>query len=63
LARWIFVIAAPMTFLFALYGKLELAMPLMNVVGDGDRGSSHFDASLRPMEYQVGSRRTPVAHV
>lgn len=29
----IIVIGAPTTFLFALYGKLELALPLMNIIG------------------------------
>jgi hypothetical protein len=29
----IIVIGAPTTFRFALYGKLELALPLMNIVG------------------------------
>ena len=29
----IILIGAPITFLFALYGKLQLALPLMNVVG------------------------------
>ena len=30
---FIIVIGAPMTFLFALYGRLELALPLMNIIG------------------------------
>ncbi len=30
---FIFIIGAPMTFLFALYGRLELAMPLMMIIG------------------------------
>jgi hypothetical protein len=30
---FIFVLGAPMTFLFALYGRLELALPLMIIVG------------------------------
>ncbi|MGH9734139.1 MAG: hypothetical protein ACRD8A_06075 [Candidatus Acidiferrales bacterium] len=29
----IIVIGAPTTFLFALYGRLELALPLMNILG------------------------------
>lgn len=29
----IFVVAAPMTFLLALYGRLELALPSINVIG------------------------------
>jgi hypothetical protein len=29
----IFIIGAPMTFLFALYGRLELALPLMIIIG------------------------------
>ena len=29
----IIVIGAPATFLFALYGRLELALPLMNIIG------------------------------
>lgn len=29
----IILIGAPTTFLFALYGKLQLALPLMNIVG------------------------------
>jgi len=29
----IIVIGAPTTFLFALYGRLELALPLMNIIG------------------------------
>ncbi len=30
---FIFIVGAPMTFLFALYGRLELALPLMNTIG------------------------------
>lgn len=29
----IFCIGAPATFLFALYGRLEIALPLLNVIG------------------------------
>ena len=29
----IFLVAAPMTFLLALYGRLELALPSINVIG------------------------------
>jgi hypothetical protein len=29
----IIVFGAPLTFLFALYGRLELALPLMNIIG------------------------------
>jgi hypothetical protein len=30
---FIFIIGAPTTFLFALYGRLELALPLMIIIG------------------------------